>query len=234
MNTRAHRPAWLPYFIASVVVAILAGLGLWQISRGLDKQLRVDAWEGADSATRYVEGADVESFQKLRVKGRYDSDRQLLLDNMIVNGRNGHFVITPLEIDGSDTVLLVNRGWIDLGEADALREQVAVGESPRRLSGRVGRMPRPGMRMGDPFMASDGWPRHAVYPTREEVADLLQVSTAPFVLLLDEGDADGFVRRWEPDTMSASRHYGYAFQWFAMAAVLSGLTIWRFRRRRGK
>ncbi|MEM1176556.1 MAG: SURF1 family protein [Pseudomonadota bacterium] len=230
MNTAAPRRSLTPYFIGFTVVAILASLGLWQISRGMDKRAGLDAYSSAEGHTWYEQGDAIRPFQQVRIRGAYDSERQLLLDNMIVDGRVGHYVITPLRLEGSDSVLLVNRGWIAPGES--LAEQVSVDESGRTVLGRVGQLPRAGVRMGDPFEGSIGWPRHAVYPLAEEVAELLDEPLARFVLLMDEDQADGFVRRWEPEEMSASRHFGYAFQWFAMAAMASGLLVWRLVKRR--
>lgn len=209
---------------------MLSSLGLWQISRGMDKRASLDAYSSTEGHAWYREGDAIRPFQQLRVRGEFDSQRQLLLDNSIVGGRVGHFVITPVRLEGSDALLLVNRGWIASG--DKLAEQISVDESNRTVLGRVGQLPRAGMRMGDPFEGSTDWPKHAVYPVADEVAALLGEELAPFVLLMDDGQADGFVRSWEPEEMSASRHFGYAFQWFAMAAMLSGLLVWRFRKRR--
>jgi cytochrome oxidase assembly protein ShyY1 len=127
--------------------------------------------------------------------------------------------------------LLVNRGWIPQGDKDSVRELVRVPDTPLQIHGRVGQLPRAGMRMGGAFEGSSGWPRHAVYPTREEVSSLLSEDLEPFVLLLDAEDRFGFRRDWEPEEMSASRHFGYAFQWFAMAAMLSGLLVYYYRKR---
>lgn len=216
---------WLPYFIGMLVVAILASLGMWQISRGLDKRASLDAYSSAGGYTAYYDGLDVQPFQQLRLNGRYRGESQLLLDNMVENGRPGHYVITPF--DTAEGVLLVNRGWIPTASERELAGTVALNAEPLTVHGRVGRLPRAGMRMGEPFAGSSGWPRHAVYPRLDEVAELLDDDLLPFVLLLDAGDEFGFVRQWQPEEMSASRHFGYAFQWFAMAVVLAALLYFR-------
>ena len=47
---------------------------------------------------------------------------------------------------------------------------------------------------------------------------------------------DGLARHWPPPASDVQKHYGYAFQWFAMATVLAILYVWyrfiRPRRRR--
>ncbi len=49
--------------------------------------------------------------------------------------------------------------------------------------------------------------------------------------------ADGLLRRWPAPAVDVHKHYGYAFQWFALASLISGLYVWfqlvrpRLRRR---
>jgi surfeit locus 1 family protein len=53
---------------------------------------------------------------------------------------------------------------------------------------------------------------------------------------LDE-PADGLSRHWPAPAVDIHKHYGYAFQWFAMCALMAGLYVWfqllrpRLRRR---
>lgn len=233
MNAQTpNRPDWFPYVIGTVVVAMLGSLGLWQITRGLDKRAGLDAYTSEGGFERYYDGMDVRPFQKLRVEGTYDTERQILIDNMVVDGRNGHFVLTPLRLSADEPLLLVNRGWIERAPRDRIESRIELRAGRLTVQGRVGRLPRAGMRMGDPFADAGEWPKHAVYPDATDVADQIGNPILPYVLLLDENEPHGFVRAWEPEEMSASRHFGYAFQWFAMAAVLSALLIFRFRRKR--
>jgi surfeit locus 1 family protein len=38
--------------------------------------------------------------------------------------------------------------------------------------------------------------------------------------------ADGLHRHWPPPAVDVHKHYGYAFQWFALAALILGLYVW--------
>ena len=66
-------------------------------------------------------------------------------------------------------------------------------------------------------------------PTIDEVADQLGEDVLPFVLLLDADEEYGFTRAWQPRQSGASTHYGYAVQWFAMAAAVLAILAWHFR-----
>ena len=56
-------------------------------------------------------------------------------------------------------------------------------------------------------------------PTLDELSAELGQELLPFILLLSPEDDDGYVRLWQPRDSGPGMHYGYAFQWFAMAAA---------------
>ena len=86
--------------------------------------------------------------------------------------------------------------------------------------------------MGAAIDSADGWPKSAVYPSSEEVATALGRPIQPFVLLMDHEEDYGFLRQWAPPEFGPGKHFGYAFQWFAMAVVLAALLTWNYRKKR--
>ncbi len=38
--------------------------------------------------------------------------------------------------------------------------------------------------------------------------------------------ADGLLRQWPRPAVDVHKHYGYAFQWFALASLITGLYVW--------
>ncbi|NCF23404.1 MAG: hypothetical protein GWP60_02600 [Gammaproteobacteria bacterium] len=222
---------WVPYALGAVLVAQLAGLGVWQISRGQDKRAVQEAFDRQTGLTRFVHGMDVEPHQRLSAEGTFDAAHQFLLDNIVVDGRNGHYVLTPLAYSDDEPLLIVNRGWVAATGEDVEPSALALPDGRLTISGRAGALPRAGYRMGAAIEFPSTWPQHAVFPTLDELAASLGREVQPFVLLLDPGGDYGLLRRWEPTEMGPGRHYAYAFQWFAMAAVLAGLLAWNFRKR---
>ncbi len=221
-------PAWLPLAVGFAVVALFAVLGTWQIGRGLEKRTEIDAFAHDGSFASWRHGAAVRPFQRLRVTGAFDGTHQFLLENITHGGRPGFYVLTPLASQNDEPLLLVNRGWI----ADAGATDLTVPAGNVTVRGRVGRLPRAAFHMGDPIAADDGWPRHAVFPATADVVAALGQEVQPFVLLMDPDDDGGFIREWAPPGFGPGRHFGYALQWFAMAAVLSGLLVWNYRKKR--
>lgn len=222
---------WLPYAFGVLVVAQFVGLGVWQISRAQEKRAAQEAFDRETGFTRFVHGMDVKPYQQLLAEGRFDAEHQLLLDNIIVDSRNGHYVLTPLVYSDDEPALIVNRGWVArTGEAV---EPAALEVPPGRVTvrGRAGALPRAGYRMGAAIEPQSAWPRHALYPALDEVETALGRKLQPFVLLLAPGEDYGLLRRWEPTAIGPGRHYAYALQWFAMAVVLAGLLAWNYRKR---
>ncbi|MBC8056770.1 MAG: SURF1 family protein, partial [Rhizobiales bacterium] len=37
---------------------------------------------------------------------------------------------------------------------------------------------------------------------------------------------DGLLRDWPHPAVDVQKHYGYAFQWFALGALMAGLYVW--------
>ncbi len=237
MNTATHRslPRWLPLLAGAVLVLQFAGLCLWQVSRGVAKLETRAAFGEAAAYADFHTGAELRPYQPLKATGRYDGRHQFLLDNIILNSRYGYYVITPLELGHGQPVLLVNRGWVEKSglqpDMIELARKLALPAGPMTVHGRTGSLPRPGMRLGEPVTPSTEWPKTAVFPQLQDLSLTLGRDVEPFVLLLDPKDEHGFVRHWVPEEMGPGRHFAYAFQWFAMAAVLTGLLCWHYRRR---
>ena len=234
MNTRSKKPLprWLPLVVGALLVAQFAGLGAWQVSRGFEKQADRAAFRDETGFAAWQDGVKIRPYQRLKATGRYDDKRQVLLENIIVNSRYGYYVITPLQGEESEPVLLVNRGWIEKPAGDIDLSSLELPNGRVTVRGRAGSLPRAGMKMGDAFTPGSGWPKRAVYPDYEEFAAALGTDVQPFVLLMDHEEADGFYRHWVPTEFGPGKHFGYALQWFAMAAVLSGLLAWNYRRKR--
>ena len=225
-------PWWLPFVVGAALVAQFAALGGWQINRGLEKRAQQELFSDASGFTTWQSGMDVRSYQRLRASGELLGERQFLLENIIFNSRIGYYVLTPLDPGNDEPLLLVNRGWIEKTADEFDQTTITIDENRSSVHGRVGSLPKAGYKMGDAIIPGSPWPQRAVYPGLEDLETALGRPVQPFVLLMDPKDQLGFLRHWVPEEMGPSRHFGYALQWFAMAAVLAGLLVWNFRKRR--
>jgi surfeit locus 1 family protein len=151
-----------------------------------------------------------------------------------MEGKVGFIVLTPLALDDGSAVV-VQRGWVprDFIERTSLP---AVQTTPERatVEGTIALNPP---RLFE-FAATASGPirQNLDLPAfaRESGLALL-----PVIIVQREGpggSADGLQRRWPAPAADVQKHHGYAFQWFALAAVIITLYVWhrlirpRFRR----
>lgn len=225
------RPTLWPTLAFIVMLPTLLGLGIWQLHRAEEKrELFAHFATGGGSAPQPLEdvlAADhAPRYVHVEAHGRYDSEHQILLDSMTgPEGVAGYQVLTPFHTDNGRW-LLVDRGWVPrMATRDRLPD-VEVPAQPRRVSGLLDRLPRPGMRLGGAAEpTSRDWPRVLLYPRADDIAQALGHPVLDHRLLLDADAPNGYVRDWHPAQFGPARHQAYAVQWFAFAAVLIGIWI---------
>ena len=106
-DVKTPLPAWLPLIVGTIIVLLFASLGTWQINRGLEKRATRTAFKQESGFAAWQDGMQIQPYQRLKVTGNYVGDRQLLLENIIINSRYGYYVVTPLRSREDEPVLLV-------------------------------------------------------------------------------------------------------------------------------
>jgi surfeit locus 1 family protein len=216
-----------------VFVALTARLGGWQLSRAAQKEALQQAFDtraqlpplDVASLARDEATAAQQHYRGVRLRGTWQPQATVFLDNRQMNGRPGFFIVTPLKLEGSADAVLVQRGWAPRDAAD--RARLPVVPTPTgtvEIAGQV--VPPPG-RLYDFGGAASG-------PIRQnlELAAFSRESGLPLrpLSVLQAGTpdapADGLQRQWPKPAVDIQKHYGYAFQWFALCALLTGLYVW--------
>src|SRR5262249_39503465 len=113
-------PGLVTTVAAGAFLALTLWLGNWQVDPGGPKaarQTRLEARlrEPALRLTGSVPSAEPLMYRHVRAGGEFLAERQIFIDNQIHEGRAGYFVVSPLRLDGTQDVVLVNRGWIARG-----------------------------------------------------------------------------------------------------------------------
>lgn len=102
-------------------------LGIWQLNRLEQRRIlnsRILAQIDAPVLELDVEvveqGIDLcaMEYRQVRVTGVYIFDQQTSWRNQVKDDKLGVSLLTPLLVDGTDTAVLVNRGWIPAEDAD--------------------------------------------------------------------------------------------------------------------
>ena len=221
--------------LSLVADALFARLGLWQLAR-LHEKVRRNASIAAQqldpaaplaTLPRDTAGAH---YRKVTVSGRLDYDHEVILGARTHQGSPGVDLVTPLRIAGSDTSILVNRGWVyspDGASVDRARWR------ERDTATITGYIEVYAPDAGVTNVARE--PRLVRRLRRSELASRIDFPLAPSYLVATGDSADGaHPARRDLPPLDEGPHRSYALQWFsfmAIALVGAGLMIAHERRR---
>lgn len=226
------RPSLWPTLVTLVLLIILVRLGIWQLHRADYKRALLTQYQRMAtlppvSLNEMVVSGELDTLPRYRhvqVQGHYDGARQVLLQEMQHDDTVGYEVLTPFIFEPQQQTLLVNRGFVAANPGVKNLPDVSVGSDTRILSGVLGILPVPGIRLGKTTIPA-GWPKLMLYPRYQTLAGLYGSKLLTPVLLLGAAQPDGFVRGWQPNIgFPPVRHDAYALQWFVLALAL--LIIW--------
>jgi len=217
-------------------VALTVCLGVWQLSRGHEKEalhaaiMARQAQPALDTVAALKDrSVFAQLHQGVKLEGRWLSQHTVYLENRPMQGRSGFIVLTPLQLDGGTTVL-VQRGWIPRHQQDrTLLAPIATPQGLVQVTGRIASGPSEVMGLGETSSKTTAQTA-GQSPIRQnlklaEFSNEIGVSLVGTVLQTD-ADADGLQRNWPEITAGVEKHWGYAFQWFALAAVQLLLYFW--------
>lgn len=228
------QPRLIPGLAVLALLALFIHLGLWQADKAEQGEAQRALYAARSQQPPFLIGTERLAPENLvyargAVRGEYDAAQQFYVDNQVENGRPGVHVITPLKIEGGDTRILVNRGWVAWEDR----------RTPPRASTPAGAVEVAGI------VVIPARQKYLLVPDRQEawpelwsVLDIeryTKVSThpvQPMVLRLTSTANDaGLVRNWPQPEDKVAMHKGYALQWFGMAVALLGFYfIASFRR----
>ena len=204
-------------------------LGWWQLSRADQKQTLqsdIDAREqlpvlGNQDVLAAMQGVDL-VHRRVLLRGHWLADKTVYLDNRQMAGKPGFFVLTPLKLDGADMAMVIQRGWVQRSFVDraALPElQTAAGSVV--IEGRIA--PAPAKLYEFSASKSGDIRQNLDLPGfSQEIA----VPLSGYSVLQTAASGDGLAREWPSVNTGVEKHYGYAFQWFALCGLIAGLYIW--------
>jgi len=217
-------PLWATLLLLAAC-ALFASAGFWQLNRKAQKAVlfaEFDREAAADPATGLLSDAEAAAtrYRPVLLRGRYDPDRQVLLDGMVHNGIPGYQVLTPLQTPAGN--VLVNRGWIPADADRGRLPELDVSAENREVMGQVAQLPQPGLRLSAvPLDPNAPWPRRLLFPTAGDISSQLGYPVRDYQVLLASDAPAGFLRDWRPAVSGPDLHFGYAVQWFAFAAAVT-------------
>lgn len=230
-NNPVFRPLLWPTVLTIFGLAILVGLGSWQIERlhwKLDliatiKQ-RMAAAPAPVPAPDEWGSLDLQNleYRHLKLEGRYLNQRELHYFAQDDEGAAGYDIITPLVL-GDGSMVLVDRGFVPIGRKDPATRQQGQIEGETIVTG-VARAPQAtGLFTAPDDVAGNIW------FTRDpaKMAEALDLSpVAPFYVEADKTpNLGGLPLGGRTQVEIRNQHFEYALTWFGLAIVLFAIYL---------
>lgn len=230
----------LPLLVTVLGVAVLLGLGAWQLDRRAGKHALIATLESRLAADPVPLPARIDDpkaweFRRVTLTGRFVEGRDLLLSGRPRQGWAGYELVSLFQPTGGGPAVLVNRGFVPLEWRDpAARPSDALPAGTLVVTG-VARLPAPRLFMqpeNDP-MKMGAW----VWLDMPAVTAALGVGeAAPLVVELQTLNGQAPKGRPEPNRRRIDlpdNHLLYAVTWWALAAALAAIYIlWRRLKRK--
>lgn len=220
---------WVLTLAAVLMAGLSLSLGQWQLRRAIQKE----ALQAAIDSQKRLPAIDNRSLSDAKniadmmhrqavLRGTWQDAHTVYLDNRPMGGKSGFWVVTPLALEGSGQSILVQRGWVPRDFND--RTRLPAVETPPGLVSVPGRMaPSPSK-----LYAFDGVESGRIRQNIDVAAFSAEIGAPlPPASLLQTGAAsEGLLRDWPAPATGVDKHYGYAFQWFSLCALVVGLYVW--------
>jgi surfeit locus 1 family protein len=233
-NLRQYRfrPSWVGAFATICCIPLFIHLGQWQFHKAQTKfalQATYDQYDQSAPVTLPTETGEPESwrYKQVKVKGRYLPDYQIFLDNQVEGEQVGYHVVTPLQIDGVDEVVLIDRGWIPAMENHLEVPKVVTPLTVVEIDGQVWLPSTKFYSLEDKGEAvSKVWQPIWQNMDMKRYVAVSPIKVLPLVIRLNpKSNAGGFVRNWVRPDDRAESNLSYAYQWFGFAFAALAIFI---------
>ena len=220
---------WLLTVAALAGATLTASLGFWQLSRAEQKtalQQRMDARQQMPplngAALVAANPLDAVLHRRVVLRGNWLARNTVYLENRQMDGKPGFFVVTPLRLENSGVVIAVQRGWVQRNFTDRAQIPALPSDTaPVQVEGRIAPPP-------SKLYAFSGADQGVIRQNLDMQGYAAEIGGGllPVSVLQTGAGSEGLQRDWPPVVTGVEKHHGYAFQWFALAALITILYVW--------
>lgn len=220
---------WVLTLAAVLTFAGTLSLGQWQLRRAAQKESLQAALDAKatlpplDNAALAGNGNAQDTLYRHAVlTGEWQPKYTVYLDNRPMDGQTGFWVMMPLALQGSKNMILVQRGWIPRDFVNRTRLSEVI--TPSGIVTVSGRIALPPAKLYEFAGADAGLIRQNLDMGAYRLETGLALMDVSLVAL--GSPSEGLLRDWAAPALGLEKHYGYAFQWFGLAALVLGLYVW--------
>ena len=217
-----------PTLIFAITFCGFIVLGFWQIDRADQKNvLNSNYTDRQQEATIVLDKNNIMDekssllWRKVKFEGSFLNKQNIILDNQIFNQIAGFNIITPFKIKGSNSIVLVNRGWHPNLKNREMLPVINEIKGERSLLGYIAGFPVSGIKLGKNNIETLN---SQIFRFQRldtlELNYFLSANVMPYMIYLDPIIDKEFYENFKLPAPDSQKNYGYAFQWFAFAITL--------------
>ena len=212
-------PAPVPTVAALLAVALTGYLGYWQQTRAAEKRATQVEFElRAGQSAVELDGRTRDPALRHRIAmatGEWHPAGQIYVDNQVTRRMAGFHVITPLKLRGTNTYILVNRGWIARGASYPIPPPAESESGSVTVAGQLSIPSARFLELTHQSVQGSVWQNLTI----ERYRTATQLDVLPFVLLARDSPPPLESVGDRPDA-GTDKHVEYMLTWYSLAATV--------------
>lgn len=215
-----------PALVTLTAFLILCKLGFWQLQRAEEKRQFLQAFEtqGKVEFSAVVDASqtgslDVFNGRQTTIAGEVLMPYVFFVDNKIHQGSVGYSLLAPVQVTGTDHVVIVDFGWL---KAPRSRQQLPKVSLPKKIAitGQLKTQQLEQFSLQQQPL-NQNWPQRIQSP-HSALELSVNGQLLPLILYAPSNTLAGMPQTYRAVVMPPEKHHAYALQWFllALASIL--------------
>lgn len=225
-GSRCFAPSLKLSIITLVLFCILVYLGIWQIQRALYKNNLLQTLQSRVQETpkelSVISEPSLEKdrFKHIDVEGVFLNNFTFLLDNQMLDHKPGFRVLTVLQSPRLEKWLLIDLGWIPLGNSRAELPDIPIIYGVKKINGIINTISCGTVLQADDTETNNTWPNVIQNLDYSYIESKLRHPVYEFVIQIQAADFNYFPYPPIDYGFNSDKNWGYAFQWFIFALLV--------------
>ncbi len=223
ISTYRFRFSMSSFLWAFIGLSVLCSLGYWQATRANYKLTLQKTIESRNQAPPIILQQNIENirgyvYMPVLATGVYDKENEILIDNQKHQGMPGYHVLTPLKLKFDDTVIMINRGWVPVGNDRNNLPELDSSEGEVEVYGVISHHRSvPVIKLGESVIdVGKRW----LYFDIEQYNQMTGYNILPVQVLIDKRNIDAYEVNWPEFDPKVTMHIGYSIMWFTFAIIV--------------
>ena len=220
----SFKPTFVPTLAALMAVILTGYLGYWQQERAGEKRALQREFDARSRQSPVILDAltrdPATRYRQASAKGEWHAPGQIYVDNQVQHAVVGYHVITPLKLEGTNSYVLVNRGWIARGSSFPLPPVADVAVGRVAVTGQLSLPSSRFLELSHQSVQGSVWQNLTI----ERYRNVFPLDVLPFVVVVQDALPPLEKVAFRPDARS-EKHVEYMLTWYSLAATVIALWV---------